>query len=175
MEILAWNCRGICNDTTVQALIRLIQQKKPAFIFLSETKVSDSEYMGKLRLRLGFLNCEAVFSDGQSGGLALFWRDGVGVRFRSKSVHHIDVEIHPDDGSSIAWRLTGFYGHPVTTARHLTWSLLCELHDESSLPWVVLGDFNELLHADEKDGGPVRREGQMQLFRDVYRIVIWLT
>lgn len=44
--------------------------------------------------------------------------------------------------------------------------ILRDLCDETSLPWVVAGDFNELLHADEKDGGPVRREGQMQLFRD---------
>lgn len=166
MEILSWNCRGICNDYSVQALKTLIQQKRPSFIFLCETKVRDRSYMNDLRLQIGYLNCEAVFSDGQSGGLALFWIDGLDVRFRSKSNHHIDVEIRSNDGSHIQWRLTGFYGHPTTAERHRTWLLLRRLSEESSLPWVVVGDFNELLHSDEKVGGVLRREGQMQLFRD---------
>ncbi|KAK9943048.1 hypothetical protein M0R45_008672 [Rubus argutus] len=142
MEILAWNCRGLYNDSSVQALITLIQQKCPSFIFLCETKVRDRDYMDQLRLRIGYMNCEAVFSVGQSGGLAMFWGDG------------------------LDWRLTGFYGHPTTVERHRTWTLLRSLSDESSLPWVVVGDFNKLLHASKKVGGNPSREGQMQLFRD---------
>ncbi|XP_024200592.1 uncharacterized protein LOC112203927 [Rosa chinensis] len=107
MEILAWNCRGIGNDAAVQGLKKLIHQHHPSFIFLSETKVSDPTYMRNLRLEIGYLNCEVVFSRGQSDGLALFWRDGINVRFRSKSNHHINVEVREGDGSGIAWRLTG--------------------------------------------------------------------
>lgn len=167
MEILCWNCRGICNDSTVQALKTLIQQKHPSLIFLSETKVRDKDYMNKLRFQIGYMNCEAVLSVGQFGGLALFWCDGLDVRFCSKSHHHVDVEIYASDGSSLCWCLTGFYEHPSTSERYQTWDLLYSLGDESSLPWVVIGDFNELLHAGEKLGGPPRREGHMQLFLDV--------
>ncbi|XP_024171719.1 uncharacterized protein LOC112177688 [Rosa chinensis] len=166
MNVLAWNCRGIGNDSAVQALKQLITQHRPSFIFLSETKVSDPDYMRTLRLELGYLNCEAVFSRGQSGGLALFWSDGIDVRFQSKSHHHIDVEVWERDGSGIAWRLSGFYGHPTTSERHRTWTLLRELSTQSALPWIVVGDFNEVLHVAEKAGGCVRREGQMQQFRD---------
>ncbi|XP_062014459.1 uncharacterized protein LOC133730987 [Rosa rugosa] len=139
MEILAWNCRGLNNDAAVQALKRLIQQKRPSIVFLCETKVNDWEYMNGLRLQLGLLNCEAVWSVGHSGGLAMFWVDGLDVRFRSKSLHHIDVEVWATDGSHVGWRLTGFYGHPVTAERHTTWSLLRTLADESSLPWLGSG------------------------------------
>lgn len=122
--------------------------------------------MNRLRLGIGYLNCEAVFSEGQSGGLALFWRNDLNVRFHSKSHHHIDVEVHADDGSFLRWRLTGFYGHPTTTERYRTWELLRSLGDESSLPWAVIGDFNELLHAYENVGGCIRRESSLQLFCD---------
>ncbi|KAK9931693.1 hypothetical protein M0R45_018961 [Rubus argutus] len=76
MEVLSWNCRGINNDATIQALKRLNQKHKPSMVFF------------------------------------------------------------------------------------------VELSDEHSLPWVVMGDFNELLHAHEKVGGWRRTERQMQGFRD---------
>lgn len=47
--------------------------------------------MNGLRLQIGYLNCEAFFSDGQAGGLALLSRDGLDVRFHSKSNHHISM------------------------------------------------------------------------------------
>ncbi|KAL6179662.1 hypothetical protein ACLB2K_046334 [Fragaria x ananassa] len=132
MEILAWNCRGLNNDRCVQALQTLIGQKKPSFIFLSETKVNDKEYLNRLRFTLGYRNCEAVFSVGQSGGVALFWEDGLDVRFLSKSRYHVDVEA---------------------------------LSGDSSLPWIVVGDFNEILHEDEKEGGLARNRNQILRFQ----------
>lgn len=117
MEIISWNCRGLCNDVSMQALRTLIQQKCHFIIFLCETKIRNKDYMCNFCFRLGYLTSEAVLSDGQYGGLAMFWRDGLGVHFRSKSNHHIDVEIQFDARAFVCWRLAGFYGHP-TTVKH---------------------------------------------------------
>ena len=117
MEILAWNCRGLNNDQAIQVLHTLIRQKKPYFIFLSETKVHDREYMNVVRLGIGYRYCETGYSVGQSGGVALFWKEGFDVRFLSKSKNHVDVEVFSTDGSGIRWRLTGFYGNPSAVDR----------------------------------------------------------
>ena len=41
------------------------------------------------------------------------------------------------------------------------------LNSKPHLPWLCMGDFNEILFTDEKRGGRVCLYGQMQAFRDV--------
>lgn len=38
MNVFSWNCRGLGNQRTIQFLKEMVSQKKPSFIFLSETK-----------------------------------------------------------------------------------------------------------------------------------------
>jgi hypothetical protein len=48
---------------------------------------------------------------------------------------------------------------------HEAWAILKHLAQLSSLPWVCLGDFNEILENSEKVGGDTRSQGQMLAFR----------
>ncbi|XP_050290252.1 uncharacterized protein LOC126728482 [Quercus robur] len=47
-----------------------------------------------------------------------------------------------------------------------SWNLLQELNSRMTLPWLCLGDFNEITRQSEKLGGSVRSHSQTQLFRD---------
>ena len=57
-----------------------------------------------------------------------------------------------DHGVDDAWRFTGFYGDLDTTNRENSWSLLRVLSRRFSLPWICMGDFNEILLGEEKLG-----------------------
>ena len=70
--------------------------------------------------------------------------------FRSNS--HSDVVVNGGSDST-PWRATGFYGHPDAGKRFISWQLLEILKEQSTLPWIVFGDFNEILHPGEKIGG----------------------
>ncbi|MCH82709.1 endonuclease/exonuclease/phosphatase family protein [Trifolium medium] len=48
------------------------------------------------------------------------------------------------------WRLTGFYGYPDSGRRQDSWDLLRTLAQDNSLPWCIMGDFNDLLSNDDK-------------------------
>ncbi|VVA32295.1 PREDICTED: reverse mRNAase [Prunus dulcis] len=64
------------------------------------------------------------------------------------------------------WRLTRFYGYPVTADRHKSWELLASLEDASFMTWLCVGDFNEVFWADEKLGSRVRNDRQIQGFKN---------
>lgn len=64
-------------------------------------------------------------------------------------------------------RFTGIYGFPKVQDRHRTWSLIRLLYGKCHLPWLLGGDFNEILASHEKEGGRPRAFGQMQSFRDL--------
>ncbi|XP_062113338.1 uncharacterized protein LOC133824468 [Humulus lupulus] len=44
------------------------------------------------------------------------------------------------------WRLTGMYGEPNRALRRRTWSLIRRLHEQSELPWCLIGDLNNVLN-----------------------------
>ena len=81
------------------------------------------------------------------------------------SPRHIDA-IVTEEHNNRTWRFTGFYGHSETSKREDSWRLLEELTTRSDLPWLCMGDFNEILHLGEKVGGTLRPEGQIRSFRE---------
>ncbi|XP_074270702.1 uncharacterized protein LOC141594592 [Silene latifolia] len=161
MNALSINCRGLGNPDAVCALRALVRKEAPAILFLCETKLCGRD-MRKVKEKLdGYFGIE-VDSVGRSGGLAMLWRKDVDCSFLSASVHHMDFSVKSSEGE---WRITGFYGWPTVSDRHLSWELLRLLSRQSQLPWVCLGDFNEILYSTEMIGGN-RPQRQMNNFRD---------
>ncbi|KAK9985942.1 hypothetical protein SO802_030893 [Lithocarpus litseifolius] len=99
----------------------------------------------------------------RGGGLALLWKNSTRVDVQTYSPRHIDAIVTEEQGNK-KWRFTGFYGNPETSKREESWKLLEQLSKSCDLPWVCMGDFNEIMHAGEKVGGNVRPDGQMRNF-----------
>lgn len=53
-----------------------------------------------------------------------------------------------------------------TSLRCDSWRLLSSLGNEFDLPWLVIGDFNEIMCASEKKGGAKRSNTQMLRFKN---------
>ena len=163
MSIMSWNCRGIGNDATVRELRTLVQRFAPSVLCLQETQV------GGLRARnlahsFGFNRSYTVGSRGRSGGLAMYWNDNLNLELIHFSQYHIDMIVKKDEEQP--WRITCIYGEANVNERQKTWDLLRFLRSESNLPWVCIGDFNEVLSADEHFGVGERNPRQMTGFRE---------
>jgi exonuclease III len=151
MSIISWNCRGLGNLRSVRELCRLVKQKKPILVFLMETKLR-KEKMENVRCKLGFSSMFVVDSVGRSGGLALFWGEETCVTIQNFSQRHINGVIRISD-SAMPWKFTGFYGHPDVAKRDEAWALLRYLAHLDPIPWMCIGDFNEIVENSEKWGG----------------------
>ena len=164
MNIISWNCRGLGIPRSVRALTKLVRTEAPLLIFLVETKAKVPG-VARLQAKLDYTQGIIVPSNGKSGGLALLWKEGTNVWTHKYSNSHIDVVV-TDTTSNMRWRATGFYGHPDTKQRHISWKLLERLNSQLSLPWLVFGDFNEITHLEEKCGWAERNADQMMAFRN---------
>ncbi|KAA3480968.1 reverse transcriptase [Gossypium australe] len=106
-----------------------------------------------------------VEAEGSKGGLCLAWKKDLDVKLKSFSKWHIDVLIKEENVEE-DWRFTGFYGSPYSKDKNSVWDLLKRLAQESDYPWLVEGDFNEILYSFEKCGGIPRDSKRMEVFRE---------
>ncbi|XP_031116517.1 uncharacterized protein LOC116020174 [Ipomoea triloba] len=122
---------------------------KPMFIFLMETKVRQN-HAERLKNKLCFEGLFYVDGGGLGGGLALLWRDKGVASLISYSKNHIDVQVRLPGYN--AWRVTFYYGFPERGRRQQAWDFLRSLKHKSDLPWMVVGDFNDIASPEEKRG-----------------------
>jgi len=110
---------------------------------------------------------DGVFVDcrGRAGGLALLWEKTTQVTLLSYSMHHIDVHM-TELGSLSPWRFTGIYGWPETSHKAKTCDLIRDLSRQCELPWLLGGDFNEVLFHFEKRGGDSKSQAILDMFGD---------
>nr|KYP76168.1 Transposon TX1 uncharacterized [Cajanus cajan] len=89
---------------------------------------------------------------GHSGGIWALGKD-------NSDIHGRVVESHPQaitiqlSSNGLTWCCTGVYGHPVPRVRENLWVHLQALRNNISVPWLLLGDFNDILAPSEQRGG----------------------
>jgi hypothetical protein len=75
-----------------------------------------------------------------------------------------------DEGNNNPWRLTCWYGEAQKRERQKTWDMMTHIRADSDLPWLCIGDFNEVLRREEHMSICDRDENQMRGFREAVDI-----
>jgi hypothetical protein len=98
MNCISLNCRGAGNFATIRELGVLQRTHQAKIMFLCETRQSSAQ-MKKLRTRLGLRGFTSIDSNGNSGGLALFWHESIYVEVKDACDRYIDVwmRLSPDE------------------------------------------------------------------------------
>lgn len=99
---------------------------------------------------LGFLHCVTVPPVGLSGGLALFWQQHVDMSILFQSPNLVDCYVKINE---VCFYLSFVYGPPNPSFRNHLWERIEILGiNRRREPWILMGDFNELLSNEEKKG-----------------------
>lgn len=158
MKLLNWNPRGLENPWGIRVLHDLTRREDPDVLFLQETKLPRKKLEG-IKWWLGFENCFSVDYESRGRGLSLMWHNHINHTIMHFSKSHIQAFVQIE--GLISWMFTGPYGNLETVNRWETWDLLWTLKPNDGCPWVVGGDFNELISNMEKRGGNPRSKSQL--------------
>ncbi|GLT63047.1 hypothetical protein SLA2020_356410 [Shorea laevis] len=124
-------------------------------MLIVETKLS-GEVARSQAASLGFAKSFVVNSDGLAGGLWLLWDDAAVsvdiVSYSDQAIHAI-IKVCNDPLFPTDWFLSGIYGRPQANTRALLWNELSTIANNISMPWMMIGDFNDVLDQSEKFGG----------------------
>lgn len=124
------------------------------------------DWMDKAKLILGFDRCFSVPCHGRSESIMIIWDKNLDLAISSFNFFpgHIDTWIK---NSASVWRFTEFYGNPRQDLRLASWKLLARLEESVCYPWIMGGDFNEIMKVDKKEGGSIRDAKLINNFCDV--------
>lgn len=152
MNIVSWNCRGALNPSFNNSVRDLVQAYYPAILIVSKTKVSGA----RAKVITERLPCDgAIHANyiGHSGGLWVLW-DSTQVEVFELSSTEQEVHVIVKDLTlGYSWFLLAIYASPRYAERKLLWENLATVAGLHSMPWVMAGDFNEILDGEDKFGG----------------------
>ncbi|KAG5517160.1 hypothetical protein RHGRI_037799 [Rhododendron griersonianum] len=165
MLILTWNCQGAGRPLTSQALGDMVRKNRPSILFLMETK-NNKVKMETIRVKLGFDSGVYVDPEGLSGGLALWWMKEVEIDVDIVSKNFIHAVISEKASSSV-WAATFIYGCPTRSGRVQVWDSIREIAYSERLPWLCMGDFNQVLSVEDKLGGVSPSQNLLSAFHEM--------
>ncbi|KAK4492627.1 hypothetical protein RD792_003445 [Penstemon davidsonii] len=165
MKILTWNCRGAGSDNFRTTFNDLVKTHKPDIVFLLETKVSE-ERAETISLGLGFTGVCRAPTEGRGGGIWMLWRK----EETRVDILNVDPQaIHGIIGGNLngGWLCSGIYARPDSAHRENLWTKIEEMSTAVALPWMITGDFNEVISAHERRGGNLPGLNRCNRFKDM--------
>ncbi|OMO85295.1 reverse transcriptase [Corchorus capsularis] len=90
---------------------------------------------------------------GCRGGIWLLWKSD---KLELDLIGSTEQEIHATVkviSSNLVWFLSAIYASPRAAERRILWNNLCIVADSHTLPWLITGDFNDIINSHDKRGG----------------------
>ncbi|XP_074290608.1 uncharacterized protein LOC141617322 [Silene latifolia] len=155
MNIAFWNVRGTKRKNFAEELNFFSSSNGIKILAICDTK-STSKPEPFTTASFGFNNCDFVPSIGLSGGIWLFWKESISMTFSLKvlfrSIRFIACEIC-DLQNNLVFCLIFVYAPAQPSEKADFWSELENFVLNLELPFLLLGDLNEIKSPSEKEGG----------------------
>ncbi|KAJ6309528.1 hypothetical protein OIU77_015099 [Salix suchowensis] len=164
----SWNTWGINGPQKLRSVRNWINKYQLGIVGLLETKVSLNNLKKiEVGLNLSGWNFLSNITNADPCRILVGWDTSL----FNLTLIHIDVQWITCKITSLASqesaRITFVYGRNTHVDRRPLWDYISSIsHLFNDLPWVLLGDFNAILQADQKVGGDARWLGHHEEFHD---------
>lgn len=161
ISILFWNVQGAGSPTFRRTFAALVKNYNPTVVAIFEPRISGKKADDFIK-KSGFDRSHRVEANGFSGGIWVLWRDlfEVEVALNHNQFIHLKISAH---NITQAW-VTAIYANPNSIRRPELWHQLNCIASSMHDPWLVGGDFNSILYAEEKRGGSQLSSGICPIF-----------
>ena len=125
---------------------------RPSIVFVTETRVG-GDRASKIIEGLPFDGYITTDTIGYAGGLWMLWKtENVEVSHLSRTEQeiHAAIKVH---SSNLTQFISTIYASPRLAERLILWNNLKTVAQLHNLPWLMLGDFNEVLCGEDKFRG----------------------
>ena len=152
MSVLFWNSRGISRPEFKTNFSHLLDTHNPDIAVLVETRTcrqKTSTLIKAFPLTAWYL----VEPVGYVGGILIMWNpERVWIHIIGESAQGVHGLVEVRDPSS-SFILSSIYASPSYDIRKYLWNELKVMALNVTLPWVAVGDFNQVVCQMEKFGG----------------------
>ncbi|KAF7822906.1 reverse transcriptase [Senna tora] len=149
-RVLSWNVRGACSGDFRRVFRELVARNKPNIVLLTETRVGGNRAQNIMN-SLGFNSTHKIDLMGFAGGIWLLW-DSRDVNLTVRGSTFQELHVLAEVSNTHPCLLSFVYASPIRERRKILWENLSLIANNNHLPWMVCGDFNEVLSQDEKWG-----------------------
>lgn len=169
LVFLSWNIRGAMNLTGKRHARELVRKYKPSIVILVETHCSFGS-VDRFWQRLGYEGAAISEAQGHSAGILILLEKGSLYSVSVIDYFHQAVTFSIQVGNR-KWTCSAIYASSIPANREALWSHLSNLRNSVIDPWMLMGDFNEILHQSEVRGGifspsrPAKFAGMMEQCR----------
>ena len=166
MKIATWNIRGFGSETKKGMIKRIIRDEKLDILGLVETK-HEEVTQWDLKRCWGNQNIEWSYVSARqySGGLILSWNQDAFIQSNSFAMSRWLCVVGEIQEGKIKCAFCLVYAPNNQQERLMVWNQLRTIKEGMVIPWVVMGDFNEVLYPHERRGAEVITQG-MRDFQD---------
>jgi exonuclease III len=151
MRLLSWNARGLGDDDKNDTVCTLLNDARADIICIQETKLHKiTVFKAKKFLPSQFTDFLYHPSDGTSAGLLIAWNP------KEYKMQIIDSKLHAmtvlaeSNRDNTKFTLTNVYAPCDQAERSLFFQEMKEITIDTSIPWVLAGDFNIYRYVNEK-------------------------
>ncbi|XP_008245302.1 PREDICTED: uncharacterized protein LOC103343425 [Prunus mume] len=156
MIIVSWNV-GAGKESCARTIKDLKKAYAIDILAILEPRIGGIRAL-QIAKSLGFSNYHIVNATGFFGGVWLLWNDNsISIQIIAHSSQSITTLVQLGTNW---WLLTVVYANPCPGIRKSLWAYFDGLAQASKLPWLILGDFNDIVCADEKSGCNFDSSGQ---------------